>query len=300
METRVNYMVVGLFVILLSLAGIVIAVWLLFGATHRDLDYYYVYISESVAGLNVKAPVRYSGVDVGFVSHIGLSKRDPEKVRLTLAVNRDTPVSVDTRAQLDTQGFTGMAFLELSGGSAQSAPLKAPPGEKYPVIQSDPSLLFKIDEAIEHLTSNVENISKGLSEVLSHENTEALKHILEHLDNLSTTLSDDSGKIDSILTNLDSTLVNTAKASEKLPNLADSFQETMDNINVASKKAKETFTHTSTTMENFNSQVLPETMDALESFNGLMKRMKGLAGELKNNPSILIRGRAKPTPGPGE
>ena len=43
-------------------------------------------------------------------------------------------------AVLQTQGLTGIAFVELTAGSRDSPPLQAQPGEEYPVIKSGPSL----------------------------------------------------------------------------------------------------------------------------------------------------------------
>ncbi len=307
METRVNYAIVGFFVILLSLAGACIAIWLLFGVSHKSFDYYYMYVNESVSGLNVKSAVKYSGVEVGFVSQIQLSKNNPEKVQIKLAINEGTPISVDTRAELDTQGLTGMAYVELSGGQPESAPLVAKHGEKYPVIKSEPSLLFRLDAALDHVTGNLETISQGLSSALNQKNTQAFSKILENLDGFTTQLDENSAKIDSIIVNLNHTLENTSKASQDLPQLvhslnesAESFHAMMHTLTSASEQAQVTFTNTSATVENLNDQVLPEAVEALNSFTQVMKQLKNFSHELEDNPSVLIRGRQAKQPGPGE
>ena len=61
---------------------------------------------ESVAGLNLNAPVKYNGVEVGKVSDIRLDPVNPEKVRLTFAIEHGTPIKADTVAVLKTQGLT--------------------------------------------------------------------------------------------------------------------------------------------------------------------------------------------------
>ena len=50
------------------------------------------YMKESVAGLNLNAPVRYRGVEVGRVRKIALAPSNVEQVQLTLAIERGTPV----------------------------------------------------------------------------------------------------------------------------------------------------------------------------------------------------------------
>ncbi|MCK7466912.1 MAG: hypothetical protein MZU91_01360 [Desulfosudis oleivorans] len=64
-----------------------------------------------------------------------------EQVRLTLAHRARHADQARTRvAVLKTQGLTGIAYVELSGGSRDSPVLTARDGEPYPVINTGPSL----------------------------------------------------------------------------------------------------------------------------------------------------------------
>ena len=60
MEPRVNYFLAGIFVLVLGAAMVAGLLWLSVGTSTRDYDKYYVYMTESVAGLNTDAPVRGS------------------------------------------------------------------------------------------------------------------------------------------------------------------------------------------------------------------------------------------------
>ena len=62
MQSKVNYALVGLFVILLGSALLGAVFWLTLGGDSKTYDRYRVYFRESVAGLNPKATVRYRGV----------------------------------------------------------------------------------------------------------------------------------------------------------------------------------------------------------------------------------------------
>ena len=65
MEAKVNFVAVGVFVVVLSTALIAGVLWLSSGKYYRrNFDIYQTYMSESVSGLNLDAPVRYRGVDV--------------------------------------------------------------------------------------------------------------------------------------------------------------------------------------------------------------------------------------------
>ena len=63
--------------------------WLSSGKYYRkSYDTYETYMTESVSGLNLNAPVRYRGVDVGRVRKIALAPGNVEQVQVTLDIER--------------------------------------------------------------------------------------------------------------------------------------------------------------------------------------------------------------------
>ena len=71
MDDKVNYTLVGAFVLLLATLLVGGVLWLSAGLSSRKaMDRYQAVIEESVAGLNTDAPVKYLGVDVGKVERI--------------------------------------------------------------------------------------------------------------------------------------------------------------------------------------------------------------------------------------
>ncbi len=73
MESKINYTIVGLFVVILTAVLLSVTFWLTRQYGQQTYDTYYVHLSESVAGLNIDATVKYRGVDVGTVSRIGFN-----------------------------------------------------------------------------------------------------------------------------------------------------------------------------------------------------------------------------------
>ena len=105
-----NYTLVGAFVLALGAALIAVVLWLASGgAFQKKYDLYHAIEDESVAGLNLNAPVKHNGVDVGKVQAIELDPLNPERVILLLAIERGTSIKEDTVAVLKTQGLTGIA-----------------------------------------------------------------------------------------------------------------------------------------------------------------------------------------------
>src|SRR5437016_2583610 len=100
METKVNYTLAGAFILLL-LAFIVLGIiWLSAGFNYKKYVYYKVYMQESISGLSKEGPVEFNGVNVGTVSEMIISHKNPQLVILLLKVERDTPVTMGTKAKL--------------------------------------------------------------------------------------------------------------------------------------------------------------------------------------------------------
>ena len=186
METKVNYAVVGIFVVVLGTAFVAAVLWLASGGGfQKSYGYYLALVNESVSGLNVNAPVKYRGVDVGKVSSIELDPENPEQVRLTFAIEEGTPIKEDTEAVLKTQGLTGIAYVELSGGSRESPALRAAANERYPVIRTKPSLAARLENVLTSVLGNVDRTTASVNAMLSEENQVAFKAALADISTLS-------------------------------------------------------------------------------------------------------------------
>jgi len=108
-------------------------------------------------------------------------------VQLTLAIASDTPIKKDTIAVLQTQGLTGIAFVELTGGSRDSPELKAKEGEPYPVINTGPSLMVRLDASLIDAAQALKNIAR-LSEDLP-KLVQRLNRSADVFDNMSNELA---------------------------------------------------------------------------------------------------------------
>jgi len=138
------------------------------------------YLRESVTGLEVGAPVRYRGVQVGQVSKVGLVNAEypPTNrnaameafqlvlVRLALDTEKatmDDPSQVQRaverglRARLATQGITGVAYIELDFVSPERFPERELPwSPAYPVIPSIPSTVAQVQNAAEAILARIQ------------------------------------------------------------------------------------------------------------------------------------------------
>ena len=271
MESKANYTIVGIAVVLLLFGLITAALWLSEGFDRKTYHDYMVYMEEPVSGLSEGSLIKYNGVKVGLVSSIMLDA-NPQWVKLRLQIEDGTPITVSTVANLIPQGITGTTILGLSVTSSDLTPLKALPGQPYPIIPYSPSILNKLETAVNELTSN-------LKMFMTKENADNLKNTLNNLQQFTKMVA-----------------VNDKAMNDTLKLLPKLTAELRRSVN--------RFSDTMATGENVLNGVLqfmlPSTLSLLHHWDGVTENVTQLSDELKRNPSILIWGGSPPRKGPGE
>lgn len=306
METKANYTLVGIFVIVLLIITIVMGLWVSTGLENIHYKTYLVYTNESVTGLSTNAPVKYNGVTVGFVSEIELNLKNPQQVILTLQIKPEVPITETTRAILMEQGITGIAYIGLRTG--EPAPLlKARKNQPYPVIATTPSFLGRLDSTIENLSGNLSDMSRRVKMLLSKKNIQLLQDSLMNIKQISGNLANNSDNISSSLNHFNIFMKNSAHASQSFPELLKAIKETSASIQQLSTDLQRT-SHTinqtaeqsSVAVQSFSNSLLPETYQTMHHINKLSKHLSQLTQELEENPSMILKGKTTAKPGPGE
>lgn len=199
METRAKYVAVGAFV-LAMLIGIVIAVlWIARLELTRDFAYYDIYFSGSVTGLAQGSAVSYNGIQIGRVREIRIDPQNLQQVRVTIELDESAPIKADAKASLESQGLTGLAYIEINGGSQDAPPLTAQPGQRYPVIASMPSGLQRVVASAPEVLARLIEVADRLASIFDDKNRAAIADTLENLRRLTAVAAARSGDIDSIL-----------------------------------------------------------------------------------------------------
>lgn len=304
METKVNYALVGTFVLLLSTAIIGGVLWISSGGTGRkDYDTYLAYFSESVSGLNLNAPVKYKGVEVGSVREIALDPADPQRVRLVLAIERGVPIKQDTVAVLSVQGLTGIAFLDLGGGSRDSPLLEPEEPDGLPVIPTGPSLLRRLDTGTTALVADLSQTAQSVGQLVDAETRETLQRTLRNLDTVVAVFAERSKAIDQGLADAATTLGHGARASAELAKLVEQVSRTAAAVERAAAEIAKSGVAAQGALDGVGRlgvETLPELQRLLVEARVLTASLARLAQDLERDPSALVTGRAAPQPGPGE
>ncbi|MCB1776019.1 MAG: MCE family protein [Candidatus Competibacteraceae bacterium] len=301
--------------------------WLTLSEDTKVYNKYRVYFNESVAGLNLKATVRYRGVDVGQVESIELDPNNPDRVDVVLDIERGTPIRRDTIATLSTRGLTGVASVELSGGG-QSLPLEKEPDQEMPVLQAGPSLVARLDDGFNNLLTNFDRLSKRLERLLDDENQDHFAETLQNLSTITGAVADRSDNLRQILKNITVFTDTLAQRSERLGQALDQlmttlegtdelsaqFQETLRDMQTSAQAVRNAANHVTQTslaftklaedgrgeLKRLGQNTVPELDALLVQASDLMTVLQRLAEMLEQNPRALLLGQPQGRPGPGE
>lgn len=307
-----NYVVVGAFVIVLGAALIGLILWLASGgALQKKYDFYAAIEDESVAGLNPNAPVKYNGVEVGKVRSITLDQLNPQKVNLVFAIERGTPIKLSTVATLKTQGLTGIAYVELSGGTQSEPLLVATESGQYPLIRTKPSLGARLENMLSSVLGKIESTSNSLNAIMSDENLSALKSSLSDIAAVARTISDRKEAIDAGLLSASRAFENASRISsrlepqiapliDKVSRSADSIEKMGAELALASASATKTIDVVGADVQRFSSRSLPELDRLLSELSTLTVSLHRLSEQTERDPRSLIFGRRGVPTGPGE
>src|ERR1700750_3321011 len=192
METRANYVLIGLFTLAVIASAFGFVLWFQSLHTAKARSPLRIVFEGPAAGLRNGGNVHFNGIRVGEVVVVKLDT--PRRVVALAMVENNAPLRKDTVVGLEFQGLTGVAAISLKGGdeAAPSVPLDA---DGIPVLTADPSRLQDVTEAIR---GTLQNINKIVAD-----NQVAVKNSLANLETFTQSLARNSEKIDNIMARVD-------------------------------------------------------------------------------------------------
>ena len=180
MARQKTNLIIGLFVILGLVMGVVAIIWV--GATsyfQKGMTYI-SYFDESVQGLQLNSAVKFRGVDVGLVENIRVAA-DNRHIGVVIKVNMKEDLQKNYVAQLKSAGITGIMFVELDlikPGDPDFSPKIDFPSE-YPIIASRPSEMQRLVAGANEVVEKFNQINaKGISDQLLT-TTKALEEVIK-------------------------------------------------------------------------------------------------------------------------
>jgi phospholipid/cholesterol/gamma-HCH transport system substrate-binding protein len=277
METKANYVAVGVFV-LVSIAGLFVALLWLAGSQYtEEFAYYRTDFTGSVTGLGTGTTVRYNGIDVGHVSKLNFNPDDPKKVTVILQIDPALRLHTDSVASIASEGLTGGSYVEIDGGSKKAPILEPSAWGEYPTIRSKPSTLAQLEQSAPELLAKVNSIADRINNVFNDKNQAALSQTLINLRDVTGSLSSHSKDVDTALANI-------ATASATLDTDLTGMHSVITSADATALRLGKLSDDVDTTV---NSARIDELMGQTRE---LVKSLTGLSDELKREPTSLIYG----------
>jgi phospholipid/cholesterol/gamma-HCH transport system substrate-binding protein len=256
METRASYFLVGLFVLTIIFGVIATFAWVVRFQLRDDRIFYYVYFSGAVTGLQEGSPVRLRGVPVGTVTDISLDDQNVELIQVTLGIRSGTPIRENTRASIQPAGITGAFFIQLSGGTNDSATLLPREGKRRAVIQPEASQIEKILIGAPELLTQLAELSQRANRLLGDDNLTKVSQTLSDIAKVTGAVAGRSGDIDLVLSNTSQTLAALQKTSVSISSVAGDLSKLTTELNRSQAKltanADQTITDLRTTLKRFD------------------------------------------------
>ena len=180
MEGRAAYVRVGL--LLVMGAGVLIGMLIfLAGDRFQNGVLFESYFSESVEGLNIGAPVKYRGVNVGTVTDIGLTvgayghgaavdmhspasrlvyvRYQINPARVGRQPQPEVSVREGLRVRLAMQGITGISYLELDFvDPALYPPMPLPWTPVGAYVPTIPSMIAQVQDAAQRFLAGLDRV----------------------------------------------------------------------------------------------------------------------------------------------
>jgi phospholipid/cholesterol/gamma-HCH transport system substrate-binding protein len=311
MENRAHAIVAGLFLLLLGAALVTAVAW--FQGDHTERALYTVVARTGVPGLNLKAPVKLRGVEVGTVEAIAFDPTDARQILVTIAVDKAAPLGAGSYAQLGLQGVTGLSFIALEEDAKPGAGalVRATPGARFPLR---PTFIDRLAETGPELVAGFTETARRLNALLSDANrtqwtatAAQLGRSADEATRLMSTLQTSAAALPGLIRTADQTLQRADSALAQVQTLAadgsalstDLRQRAavLDELGRAARQLASTTRELDLALVGAHPPRTTPLLDELSAAAGSARRT---LNDLDQQPNSLLFGRSPPPAGPGE
>jgi len=303
MYSRINYTIVGIFVLLFGAGMVWFAFWLSKYDIKDEFDIYKLEMHESVAGLSVDSNVKLRGVNIGSVSAIQINPKDIETVEIFVKIKKGIPIKEDMVAHTAMFGVTGLLSIEIEGGT-NGAQTLMPTKDYIPIIKTKPSFLTQLTGDIGGASGKIEALLDQSKKLLSDHNIKTLGEILDNIEQMTARGDEVEDKVILSLDEFRQSLANINRDFKKLQeDFAEIKEVSVPTIDTLMKTSKD-FNRVTLKVENslergdYNLKQIFEPM--LIEIRILTNQLTALSRQLEENPNDLLFKSRKLRKGPGE
>jgi phospholipid/cholesterol/gamma-HCH transport system substrate-binding protein len=305
METRAHYVAVGAFVLIVIFAAFGAVLWLSRVEFGQQLQSYYIFFKGSVAGLSRGSAVQYDGIPVGRVSDIRVDRDNLSQVQVTVEINNNlVEIKTDARAFLESNILSGVATIQIRGGTQQAPPLEPKPGHHYAIIKAGQNEFEEVKASLPELLSNLKKISQNLNSLLDDRNRQAAADSLQNLRTFTGALADHSEDVGAILEHADAGILELKSLIHDIDQsytmrggLKDQVSQTLrDYDRVATNlvdtvhQLQQTLAENRSGVRNFVQTTLPAVDDLVNDAQRLAINLNQFVVQLQRDPTRVLFG----------
>ena len=272
METKANYVIVGIFTLTAILAAFAFVYWTAAIGDRGETIELRVRIPGSASGLSRGSAVLFNGVKVGDVRRVFIDVDNPSVAIADTLVDRNTPITRSTQADIGLAGLTGQANIELKGADSKeasildeaeangtTAEIVANPSAVTNLLQTAQDIFKRADSVLSQLegfvgdargplTQTVQNAQK-FSEALAS-NADGVEKFLSSVSALSDELAGVSGKLDGTLSAAEDLLKSVDR--EKVAAIVDNVETFTKSLGDSSDELEKIIADVDTTVRSVN------------------------------------------------
>lgn len=177
---------------------------------------------NSVAGIEERAKVKLSGVEIGYISGIDLAD---SKAKIIVSLTRPADIRTDAMATIRTAGLLGERYIEIVQGKKTSPLLKN--GETLTRTEDAAEIsemMAKLSGAMDDIKAITNSIKNAVGTM---EGEQSLKNILKNMDLASANIE---AMLDENRTALKNTLSNFSTISNSFAKSAPALAENLDKM----------------------------------------------------------------------
>jgi len=282
METRANYVIVGIFTVAAVLAAFAFVYWTAAVGDRGERALLRFRIPGSASGLARGSAVLFNGVRVGDIQAVYIDVTNPSAAIADAQVDRATPVTRSTQAVVGLAGLTGTANIEMNGGSLNEPNLfsEAAAEGRVPEVVANPSAVTNLLQTAQQIFERADNVLTQLEGFTKDVRPPLLKTV-ENAQKFTDALAENADGIDKFLTSVSSLSEELAGLSGKLDGTITKVEDILNSVDrnkIASiVDNAETFSKNLTkSSEQFDSVVggadgtLKEAQDTLKKLQDLL------------------------------
>lgn len=305
METRAHYVAVGAFVLAVILLAFVAVLWLSRVEFAEVTKRYYIFFSGSVAGLGKGSAVQYNGIPVGRVVDVRVDPDNVGQVQVTVGIDTDlVNIKSDARAYLDTNLLSGVASIQIRGGTKAARDLVVEPKHRYPIIPAGESTLEQVKASLPELVDDLKQASNNLNDLLNARNRQAVADTLQNLRTVTTAFADHSQDVGVLLGNANASFVelktllhNVDQSYTARGGLKDQASQTLkdydrvaNNLSDTAHQLQQILGENRSGLRNFVQTTLPGVDDFVNDAQRLAENLNQFVLQLQRDPTRLLFG----------